>query len=224
MRRTFRGSPAAREFFRLQWLQKAGIPAPRAVALLNGFTLNEQRGDAVILEAIEPSVPLDALLTEAELEGRAVAGHRSLAAQVIEIVHALGKAGLGHDDLHLGNFLVLHALIRIRQQRAGLTAQGADHALAVGHAMQPVIDVVSQQVGRVGLHAVVVLRRDAGEGGQLPVGQRLQWKAALIWNVHQDRASGCAVDGQLICGRDVVLFACLCRKDTARKFRQFNAF
>ena len=105
-RRAFRGSPAAREFFRLQWLQKAGIPAPRAVALLNGFTLNERRGDAVILEAIEPSTPLDVLLTEAELEGREVEGHRGLAEQVIEIVHALGKAGLGHEDLHLGNFLV----------------------------------------------------------------------------------------------------------------------
>ncbi len=28
-RRLFRGSPAAREFQRLQWLQKAGINAPR---------------------------------------------------------------------------------------------------------------------------------------------------------------------------------------------------
>ena len=105
-RRRFRGSPAAREFFRLQWLQKAAIPAPRAVAYLAGFRLQGRAGDAVILEAIEPSVPLDEYLNQRELEGKPVAEHRQLADALIELVYALGKAGLGHDDLHLGNFLL----------------------------------------------------------------------------------------------------------------------
>ena len=111
-RRLFRGSPAAREFQRLQWLQKAGINAPRAVAYLMGFKMNVPGGDrtidgdAVILEAIEPSVPLEQFLSEREVDGRPVPEHRNLANQIIGLVHSLGKAKLGHDDLHLGNFLL----------------------------------------------------------------------------------------------------------------------
>lgn len=105
-RRLTRGSPAALEFVRLQWLQKAGIPAPRAVALLNGFAVGERQGDAVVLQAIEPSVSLDEYLIDLELRGENAPDHRQLADQVIEVVRMLGAAGLGHDDLHLGNFLV----------------------------------------------------------------------------------------------------------------------
>ena len=112
-RRLFRGSPAAREFQRLQWLQKAGINAPRAVAYLMGFKMNTPTagvgaidGDAVILEAIEPSVPLEQFLSDRAVEGLPVPEHRDLASQVIALVHSLGKAKLGHDDLHLGNFLL----------------------------------------------------------------------------------------------------------------------
>ena len=46
------------EFLRLQWLQKAAVPAPRAVAMLSGFRIEGRLGDAVIMEAIEPGVPL----------------------------------------------------------------------------------------------------------------------------------------------------------------------
>ncbi len=105
-RRFWRGSPALREFTRLQWLQQAKIPAPRAVAYLGGFRLEERVGDAVILEAIEPSVALDDLLVERELSGQPVPEHYNLAQQVIDVVHKLGAAKLGHDDLHLGNFLL----------------------------------------------------------------------------------------------------------------------
>jgi tRNA A-37 threonylcarbamoyl transferase component Bud32 len=106
-RRRFRGSPAAREFYRLQWLQKAKVPAPRAVAYLGGFTLAGAKGDAVILHAIEPSVTLDQLLNEQALAGNyPPAQRRRLADQLIELVHQLGAAGYGHDDLHLGNFLL----------------------------------------------------------------------------------------------------------------------
>ncbi len=110
-RRAFRGSPAAREFYRLQWLQKGNVPAPRAVAFLTGFTIavpgaEAVEGDAVILEAIEPSVPLDDYLSDLQLRAAAAPDHRGIVRQVIEIVHCLGAAGLGHDDLHLGNFLL----------------------------------------------------------------------------------------------------------------------
>jgi len=105
-RRFFRGSPAMYEFTRLQWLQKAAIPAPRAVSALMGFPLKGQIGDAVILEAIEPSVPLDQILIDAELRGEPVPDHLHLANQVRSIVQQLGQARLGHEDLHLGNFLL----------------------------------------------------------------------------------------------------------------------
>ncbi len=76
-----------------------------------GFKMNAAAGgtldgDAVILDAIEPSVPLEQFLSEREVEGRPVPEHRDLAGQVISLVHSLGKARLGHDDLHLGNFLL----------------------------------------------------------------------------------------------------------------------
>ena len=58
-RRLFRGSPAFHEFDRLQRLQRAKVPAPRAVAYLAGLRVAEKVGDAVILEALEPSVALD---------------------------------------------------------------------------------------------------------------------------------------------------------------------
>jgi tRNA A-37 threonylcarbamoyl transferase component Bud32 len=105
-RRFFRGSPAMMEFLRLQWLQKAGIPAPRAVAVMMGFMLNNVRGDVVIAQAIEPSVQLDQLLLEADLRGEDVPNHRELTAGVLSIVRRLAEAGLGHEDLHLGNFLL----------------------------------------------------------------------------------------------------------------------
>jgi tRNA A-37 threonylcarbamoyl transferase component Bud32 len=105
-RRFFRGSPAVWEFTRLQWLQKASVPAPRAVAVMMGFQINGQPGDAVILEAIEPSVPLDQILIDAELRGDRLPDHPHLAEQVVGIIQQLGKAKLGHEDLHLGNFLL----------------------------------------------------------------------------------------------------------------------
>jgi tRNA A-37 threonylcarbamoyl transferase component Bud32 len=132
-RRLFRGSPAQREFTRLQWLQKAGIRAPRAVAYLVGFKLEGEAGDAVILEAIEPSVPLDELLNDRELHAAAVPEHRALADEVISLVQKLGKAGFGHDDLHLGNFLLhkpsgkVYLVDAYEVRRGGLTTRDVLH-------------------------------------------------------------------------------------------------
>jgi tRNA A-37 threonylcarbamoyl transferase component Bud32 len=107
-RRRFRGSPARREFERLQALQRARIPSPKAVAYLAGFKPAgfALKGDAVILEAIEPAVALDTYLNDLHLRGQPAPNHRDLVRQVIELVFQLGKAKLGHDDLHLGNFLL----------------------------------------------------------------------------------------------------------------------
>jgi tRNA A-37 threonylcarbamoyl transferase component Bud32 len=105
-RRLLRGSPAYREFERLQRLQRAAIPAPRAVAYLAGMRIAERVGDAVILEGLEPSVQLDQYLNDHQLRGRDVPDHLGLAKQVRTLVYDLGRAKLGHDDLHLGNFLL----------------------------------------------------------------------------------------------------------------------
>jgi tRNA A-37 threonylcarbamoyl transferase component Bud32 len=107
-RRWTRGSHAMLEFTRLQNLQKAGIPSPRAVAAMVGFQINGRRGDAVIIEAIEPSIQLDHYLREFEQRGQFAPDHREISRQVRELVHQLARAGLGHEDLHLGN-LLLHA-------------------------------------------------------------------------------------------------------------------
>jgi tRNA A-37 threonylcarbamoyl transferase component Bud32 len=107
LKRIFRGSAAVREFVRLQALQRAGVAAPRAVAQLSGFRLNEEIGDAVILEAIEPAVALDQHVMEFELRGEEIADRPKLVKGIIDLLYGLGEARLGHDDLHLGN-LVLH--------------------------------------------------------------------------------------------------------------------
>ncbi|QOV90039.1 lipopolysaccharide kinase InaA family protein [Humisphaera borealis] len=125
-RRRFRGSPAYNEFQRLQWLQKAKIPAPRAVAILGGFVLDGIKGDAVILHAIEPSVSLDELLNDQAVHGEySSRQRRDLADQVIDLVYKLGQAGYGHHDLHLGNFLLhdgrLHLIDAYALRKGGLT-------------------------------------------------------------------------------------------------------
>ncbi len=105
-KRLVRGNPAAREFDRLVRLQKAQVPAPRAIAHLVGFRLRNEVGDAVILEGIEPAVPLDDLLNDLAVRGEPTPQHRQLVSQVIELVARLSRAGLGHDDLHLGNIVL----------------------------------------------------------------------------------------------------------------------
>lgn len=106
LKRMFLGSPALREFTRLQKLQKAGVPAPRVISALSGFRINESIGDAVLMDAIEPGVTLDRHFNELELAGRADPQRREIAKQILEIIQRLAKARLGHSDLHLGNFLL----------------------------------------------------------------------------------------------------------------------
>jgi len=105
-RRLTRGSPAMLEFSRLQRLQKADVPAPRAVAVLMGMRIGRRIGDGVILTAIEPSIQLDALLTQLEINGEPIPNHLELATQVRRLIQQLARARLGHEDLHLGNLLL----------------------------------------------------------------------------------------------------------------------
>lgn len=136
LKRLVRGNPALREFTRLQWLQKAGIPSPRAVAVLVGFKIGTTAGDAVIIDAIEPSVQLDKHLNDHLLRGEDVPDHLQLSEQVREIVQRLGAAGLGHDDLHLGNFLLqdgkLFLLDGYAVRAGGLRT---DDVLLLGHSV-----------------------------------------------------------------------------------------
>ena len=110
-RKLVRGSLAMREFTRLQWLQKARVSSPRAIAVLMGFSIGGDKGDAVVLEGIEPADRLDEVVTRYRLEGRDIPDHRGIASQIVTIIEQLGRAGLGHPDLHLGNFLVRHGTV-----------------------------------------------------------------------------------------------------------------
>jgi hypothetical protein len=105
-RRLTRGSPAMLEFLRLQRLQKAQIPAPRAIAVLMGFRIQSRKGDAAVIEAIEPAVQLDSLLNQCELNADPIPNHLELANQIRSLIRQLAKAKLGHEDLHLGNLLL----------------------------------------------------------------------------------------------------------------------
>lgn len=107
LKRRVRGNPALAEYDRLQRLQLARIPSPRAVAYLAGMMLGGHKGDAVLTAAIEPGELLDDVVRRASAEGRTftVAERRDLAAQVVGLVSQLAKARLGHRDLHFGNFL-----------------------------------------------------------------------------------------------------------------------
>jgi tRNA A-37 threonylcarbamoyl transferase component Bud32 len=184
VRRLLRGSPAMREFFRLQWLQKAAIPAPRAVAVLNGFRLDEQSGDAVVLEAIEPSVGLDVYLNQLQLEGKDAPNHHALARQIIAMVYQLGAAQLGHSDLHLGNFL-------LKKDRLYLSDAQAVHR--GGLKMRDVLQLahgVREYATRADLRrGTVALQSDSHLPSSNPVSRRW-WRVARRRTMGENRYFG----------------------------------
>jgi tRNA A-37 threonylcarbamoyl transferase component Bud32 len=136
IRRLFRGSPALAEFTRLQRLQTAKIPSPRAVAVLVGFRIEGRAGDAVIIDAIEPSVQLDHYFNELELSAKPIPNHLEIARQIRDILRQLVKAGLGHEDLHLGNFLLSKGKIYLLDGYAVRTGgMSARHLLHLGHSV-----------------------------------------------------------------------------------------
>ncbi len=93
LKRLVRGSPALREFVRLQALQRAGINAPRAVAQLSGFQLRGDLGDAVILEAIEPAVQLDQYVTDLAMQGDPIPNRVELGDKIIGLCAVSAKPG-----------------------------------------------------------------------------------------------------------------------------------
>ncbi|HWE02197.1 MAG TPA: lipopolysaccharide kinase InaA family protein [Tepidisphaeraceae bacterium] len=136
IRRLFRGSPALAEFTRLQRLQTAKIPSPRAVAVLIGFSIAGRSGDAVILDAIEPGVQLDQYFNELELRGEPLPDHLDIARQIRDLVRQLVKARLGHEDLHLGNFLMSNGKIYLLDGYAIRTGgMSPRHLLHLGHSV-----------------------------------------------------------------------------------------
>ena len=107
-------SPAHREFFGLQTLQKASVASPRAIAQLSGFRIDNLLGDAVIVEAIEGARRLDEFLLDHELRAATIPNRRHLTLQLRTILHQLGRAGLGHSSLRLGSFLVSGQRVYLR--------------------------------------------------------------------------------------------------------------
>ena len=136
-RRRLRGSPAVLEFTRLQMLQRANVPAPRAVAVLVGFRLSGQLGDAVIMEAIEPSVALDEYFSGLALRGEYAANHRDISRQVRELVKQLVEAKLGHDDLHLGNFLLKEGKVYLLDGYAVRRGMRGRDIYRLAHSVRP---------------------------------------------------------------------------------------
>lgn len=131
-----RGNPAVREFAKLQRLQVARIPAPRATAVLMGFRIGGRIGDAVILEAIDPSVQLDIYCNGFELRGEPIPDHLDLAKQVRDIVRQLAQNRLGHEDLHPGNFLLKEGKLYLLDGYAVKTGgMKPRHLLHLGHSV-----------------------------------------------------------------------------------------
>ncbi len=104
LKRYATGNPAMAEFSKLQRLQKAGIPAVRVSAVLNGLMHEGEKWDAVVLPALPPGRTLDGIFHEHLLAGTRHPQHRMIAGQIVDICRQLVRAGLGHRDLHLGNF------------------------------------------------------------------------------------------------------------------------
>jgi tRNA A-37 threonylcarbamoyl transferase component Bud32 len=179
LKRLIRGSSALREFLNLQAMQRAGVPSPRAVAQLSGFTLEGVKGDAVILEGIEPSVQLDRHLNDLALQGERASDHRELVAQVIEIVRKLGMARLGHADLHLGNMLLsegkLYLLDGYSVRRGGMRTRDV---MLLGHSVWRFASTTDQQRAWSRL-----------AGGKLPLKnpvRRRQWRKFLEASVGEN--------------------------------------
>ena len=120
-------NPSHREFFGLQTLQKASVAAPRPVAQLTGFRIDDVLGDAVIVEAIDAARRLDDFLLDHELRAVPIPNRRHLALQLRTILHQLGRAGLGHANLRLGSFLVSGQRVYLRDG-AGLRRGGMRQA------------------------------------------------------------------------------------------------
>ena len=121
-------------------------------------------------EAIEPATPLDRFVTEFAMKGEEIPNRHRLGRKVLELVHQLGSAQMGHDDLHLGNMLLRDAEVYLLDGYAvpdrGLKL---NHMMKLGHSVH-------------GLATRTELQRawdELGPGGRMPIENpvsRRQWR------------------------------------------------
>ena len=179
-----RTNRALREFRGLTALQRAEIPAPHATAMLSGFRIRGELGDAVVLEHLDPEIRLDQYLAGYESRGEPVPSRRELARQVRTIATQLGRAKLGHRELGLDRFL-LHG--------TKLFLSGGEHIRTGGLVMKDVLRL-GHTAGRFASAAEVLRAWESiGQGADLPkrngVSQR-KWKLAVRNTLNENEHFG----------------------------------
>ena len=128
-------------------LQRAGVPAPKAVSALMGFRVNDRRGDAVIMEAIEPSIPLDQYFSDFLLGGKRAPDHRAIATEIRNLIKQMAQAKLGHDDLHLGNFLLKEGKVYLLDGYAVRRGMRGQDVYRLAHSVAPFATVTDLMRG-----------------------------------------------------------------------------
>lgn len=124
-----RGNSAAREAKRLQWLAGANLAAPAVAGVFENITIEGEPGDAIALRAIEPAMTLDRII---EQNNGQLPDRRAIVRKMLDLLAKLDDAGLGHGDLHLGNFLLaddgtLYLLDGHAMHRGGLCKRDVLH-------------------------------------------------------------------------------------------------
>jgi tRNA A-37 threonylcarbamoyl transferase component Bud32 len=160
------------EFRGLTVLQRAEIRAPHAVALLSGFRIKGTLGDAVVVDHLDPAVPLDKYLADFAARGEPVPDRRDLAMQIRTIATHLGRAKLGHRELALKYFL-LHG--------NQLYLTGGEHVRTGGLHMNDVLHLGHSAAPFASTSELLRAWQALGPGADLPnnnpVSHRL-WKSA----------------------------------------------
>lgn len=106
MFRPARVGPAVIEFIKLQNMQRANVPSPRAVAHLSGFRIAGVLGDVLITQKLDHVIPLGDFLQQHWLSGAPIPKRAFIAVQVGTIIRDFGAAGYGHRSLTLNHFLI----------------------------------------------------------------------------------------------------------------------
>ncbi len=103
-----RFSPAQRQFARLRSLQSSDLQAPRVLACLSGFTIEDQKGDAVLIPARDRLLTLRQLLVgDASSSGRSnLSDARERLAQIVRVLVAMGRLNMIPDPLDLEAFWI----------------------------------------------------------------------------------------------------------------------
>jgi tRNA A-37 threonylcarbamoyl transferase component Bud32 len=134
--RKARPGSAISEFIRLQALQRSGTAAPRAVANLSGMRVRGALGDALIIEPIPDTIPLDQYLRQQFLRHSAIPGLPKIAVQIGEIINGIARAKLRHNSPSLSSFLITDDGAKVFFNDAETLRGGeflADHLLPLAH-------------------------------------------------------------------------------------------